>query len=85
MSVIRMRSKNQFTLPASLVRASGIQIDDKLSVSLVNGSIVITPISPKHQGLSDVMAFAGIVQGVWGDSPEEVEHNLQRDRATWER
>ena len=85
MSVIRMRSKNQFTLPASLVRASGIQIDDKLSVSLVNGSIVITPISPKHQGLSDVMAFAGIAQGVWGDSPEEVEHNLQRDRATWER
>ena len=85
MSVIRMRSKNQFTLPASLVRASGIQIDDKLSVSLVNGSIVITPISPEHQGLSDVMAFAGIAQGVWGDCPEEVEHNLQRDRATWER
>jgi len=85
MSVIRMRSKNQFTLPASLVRASGIQIDDKLSVSLVNGSIVITPMGPKHQGLSDVMAFAGIAQGVWGDSPEEVEHNLQRDRATWER
>ena len=85
MSVIRMRSKNQFTLPASLVRASGIQIDDKLSVSLVNGSIVITPISPKHQGLSDVMAFAGIAQGVWGDRPEEVAQNLQRDRATWER
>ena len=85
MSVIRMRSKNQFTLPASLVRASGIQIDDKLSVSLVNGSIVITPISPEHQGLSDVMAFAGIAQGVWGDSPEEVEQTLQRDRATWER
>jgi antitoxin component of MazEF toxin-antitoxin module len=85
MPEIRMRSKNQFTLPASLVRASGIQIDDKLSVSLVNGSIVITPMGPKHQGLSDVMAFAGIAQGVWGDSPEEVEQTLQRDRATWER
>jgi len=80
-----MRSKNQFTLPASLVRESGIQIDDKLSVSLVNGSIVITPMGPKHQGLSDVMAFAGIAQGVWGGSPEEVENTLQRDRATWER
>jgi antitoxin component of MazEF toxin-antitoxin module len=80
-----MRSKNQFTLPASLVRESGIQIDDKLSVSLVNGSIVITPMGPKHQGLSDVMAFAGIAQVVWGDSPEEVENTLQRDRATWER
>jgi antitoxin component of MazEF toxin-antitoxin module len=85
MPEVRMRSKNQFTLPASLVRESGIQIDDKLSVSLVNGSIVITPMGPKHQGLSDVMAFAGIAQGVWGDSPEEVENTLQRDRATWER
>ena len=85
MPEIRMRSKNQFTLPASLVRASGIQIDDKLSVSLVNGSIVITPMGPKHQGLSDVMAFAGIAQGVWGDTPEEVEQTLERDRATWER
>ena len=85
MPEVRMRAKNQFTLPASLVRESGIQIDDKLSVSLVNGSIVITPMGPKHQGLSDVMAFAGIAQGVWGDSPEEVENTLQRDRATWER
>ena len=85
MPEVRMRSKNQFTLPASLVRESGIQIDDKLSVSLVNGSIVITPMGPKHQGLSDVMAFAGIAQVVWGDSPEEVENTLQRDRATWER
>ncbi|NBY34551.1 MAG: AbrB/MazE/SpoVT family DNA-binding domain-containing protein [Betaproteobacteria bacterium] len=85
MPEIRMRSKNQFTLPASLVRASGIQIDDKLSVSLVNGSIVITPMGPKHHGLSDVMAFAGIAQGVWGDTPEEVEQTLKRDRSTWER
>ena len=85
MPEVRMRAKNQFTLPASLVRESGIQIDYKLSVSLVNGSIVITPMGPKHQGLSDVMAFAGIAQGVWGDSPEEVENTLQRDRATWER
>jgi bifunctional DNA-binding transcriptional regulator/antitoxin component of YhaV-PrlF toxin-antitoxin module len=67
-----MRSKNQFTLPASLVRESGIQIDDKLSVSLVNGSIVITPMGPKHHGLSDVMAFAGIAQGVWLTPPKKL-------------
>jgi hypothetical protein len=52
---------------------------------LVNGSIVITPMGPKHQGLNDIMSFAGIAQGVWGDSPEEVEHTIQGDRATWER
>jgi bifunctional DNA-binding transcriptional regulator/antitoxin component of YhaV-PrlF toxin-antitoxin module len=85
MPEIRMRAKNQFTLPASLVRESGIEVDDKLSVALVNGSIVITPMGPKHQGLNDIMSFAGIAQGVWGDSPEEVEQTIRRDRATWER
>jgi bifunctional DNA-binding transcriptional regulator/antitoxin component of YhaV-PrlF toxin-antitoxin module len=85
MPEIRMRAKNQFTLPASLVRESGIEVDDKLSVALVNGSIVITPMGPKHQGLNDIMSFAGIAQGVWGDSPEEVEQTIRRDRARWER
>ena len=85
MPEIRMRAKNQFTLPASLVRESGIEVDDKLSVALVNGSIVITPMGPKHKGLNDIMSFAGIAQGVWGDSPEEVEQTIRRDRATWER
>jgi len=85
MPEIRMRNKNQFTLPASLVRESGIEVDDKLSVALVNGSIVITPMGPKHQGLNDIMSFAGIAQGVWGNSPEEVEQTIQGDRATWER
>ena len=85
MPEIRMRAKNQFTLPASLVRESGIEVDDKLSVALVNGCIVITPMGPKHQGLNDIMSFAGIAQGVWGDSPEEVEQTISRDRATWER
>ena len=85
MPEIRMRAKNQFTLPASLVRESGIEVDDKLSVALINGSIVITPMGPKHQGLNDIMAFAGIAKGVWGDNPEEVEQTIQGDRATWER
>ena len=85
MPEIRMRAKNQFTLPASLVRESGIEVDDKLSVALVNGSIVITPMGPKHQGLNDIMSFAGIAQGVWGDSPEEVEQTISSVRATWER
>lgn len=85
MPEIRMRSKNQFTLPASVVRESGIQIDDKLSVMCVNGSIVITPLANKKYGVDGVMGFAGIAQGVWGDSPEEVEQTLSNDRATWQR
>lgn len=85
MPEIRMRSKNQFTLPASVVRESGIQIDDKLSVMCVNGSIVITPFTNKKLGVDGVMGFAGIAHGVWGDSSEEVEQTLRNDRGTWER
>ena len=85
MPEIRMRSKNQCTLPASVVRESGIKIDDKLSVMCVNGSIVITPFTNKKLGVDGVMGFAGIAHGVWGDSPEEVEQTLRNDRGTWQR
>ena len=70
MPKFRMPDKNEFILPASLVRESGM---------------VITPMGPIHQGLNDIMSFAGIAQGVWGDSPEELEQTLIGARASWER
>ncbi len=64
-----MPEKNEFKLPASLVRESGI---------------ASTPMRPKHQGLNDIMAFAGIAKGVWGYNPEEVAQTIRDNRATWE-
>ena len=43
MPEIRMRLKYRITLPASLVRQANIKLDDKLAVTYVNGSIILTP------------------------------------------
>jgi antitoxin component of MazEF toxin-antitoxin module len=42
MPEIRMRAKHQITLPASVVRAANLKVDDRLNVDYINGVIVIT-------------------------------------------
>lgn len=78
---IRLRHKHQVTLPASVVRAANIKPDDWLSVTYVNGSIIITP----KQEPSDLMSFAGIGRGLWGETAEEVDQTLRNLKDAWER
>jgi bifunctional DNA-binding transcriptional regulator/antitoxin component of YhaV-PrlF toxin-antitoxin module len=84
MPEIRMRPKHQVTLPASVVRAANIQLDDRLMVKYVNGNIIITP-KKNDAPPVDVMAFAGIGRGLWGDTPEAVEQTVRELRNQWER
>ncbi len=84
MPEIRMRPKHQVTLPASLVRQANIKLDDKLDVSYVNGSIILTP-STVGKDQTDIMAFAGIASGVWGSTVEEIDQTLNSMESGWER
>jgi bifunctional DNA-binding transcriptional regulator/antitoxin component of YhaV-PrlF toxin-antitoxin module len=84
MTHIRLRPKHQVTLPASIVRQAKIKADDTLSVVYLNGSIVITPTRPKPKG-ADLMSFAGIGRGLWGDSPSAVDATLRSMKDAWER
>jgi antitoxin component of MazEF toxin-antitoxin module len=83
MPEIRLRPKHQVTLPASIVRQAHIQEDDRLLVSFVNGSIIITP-KKDTAGKDDVMSYAGIYQGAWGDSLEDVERTMRQQRNEWQ-
>ncbi len=84
MPEIRMRPKHQVTLPASLVRQANIKLDDKMSVSYVNGSIILTPTeSAKNQ--TDIMTFAGIASGLWGSTPKEIDQTMDSMKSGWER
>ena len=85
MPEIRMRRKHQVTLPASIVRAANLQTDDRLTVTLVNGNIVITPARNKAAAPNNVMAFAGIGREVWGRTAEESEAAVRALRDEWER
>lgn len=40
----RITSKRQLTIPAKMYNAVGLQAGDELSVTLENGSIVLTPL-----------------------------------------
>ena len=81
---VRMRHKNQLTLPASVARAAHIEADDRLSIEFVNGVIVITP----QKGVSlkpDPMSFAGCGRGLWGNTSAEVSQEVRNLRDSWER
>jgi antitoxin component of MazEF toxin-antitoxin module len=84
MPEIRMRPKHQVTLPASVVREANIKPDDRLTVSFINGSIIITPKRDAREQ-DDIMSFAGIGHGLWGNTPEEVNQTLADMKNSWER
>lgn len=81
---IRMRPKHQVTLPASVVRAAKLQVDDRMSVVFVNGSIIITP-TALVENPPDLMAFAGIGRGLWGETADDVEASIADLKSGWER
>ncbi len=81
MPEIRMRRKHQVTLPASIVRAAKIEPDDKLNVTFANGAIVITPKNPAASEVLDVMSFAGIGRGLWGETPDDVTSAMRNLRS----
>ena len=84
MPEIRMRQKNQLTLPASVARAAHIEADDRLTVDFVNGVVIITPKKAPEQK-RDLMSYVGSGRGLWGNTPAEVDQEIRNLRNSWER
>ncbi len=84
MPEIRMRPKHQITLPASVVREAKIKLDDRLTVTYLNGSIIITP-KLDAEAQDDILSFAGIGRGLWGSTPQAVDATLADMKNAWER
>jgi AbrB family looped-hinge helix DNA binding protein len=86
MPEIRVRPKGQVTLPASILREAKIEPNDELEVSYLNGAIVLRRVAPVgRSSVDDVMSFAGLGRGLWGDTTEEVTETIQALRNEWER
>ncbi len=77
MPEIRMRRKHQVTLPASIVRQAGIKPDDMLTVTFMNGAIFIKPKIADAGPQEDLMSYAGIGRGLWGNTPEEIKASIR--------
>lgn len=86
MSEMRMRSKHQITLPASIVRKMNFREDDRLVADCINDTVIIrrkpaTPATPSNS----IMSFAGIGSTLWGDTTSEVETTIHNLRTSWDR
>ena len=84
MPQITLRAKGQVTIPSSILSQWNAKPDDVLDVQLANGVVMFTPVR-RRQAPPDLMAFAGLGKGLWGDTPEQVEANIQSVRETWTR
>jgi len=63
---VRLRKKNQLTIPRTIVNAANFKTNDILEIDYRNGEITLTPKPEKKRTPSSVMAYAGIGWGVWG-------------------
>lgn len=84
MEKIRLQHR-QLTLPAEIIEQARLHHGDLLEVSYVNGAIILSrpklAVTPKRA----IMEYAGIGNGVWGKTTEEIDANLAEDRASWEK
>lgn len=83
MAEIRIRDRNQLTVPVDIAQAAGIGPGSLCRMDYVNGIITITP-ADAHRSRS-LEAFAGSARGAWGDGPQEIDDAIAADRDSWQR
>ena len=75
--------KKEATLPVDLSTPHCIPLDHKPHVTHVNGGDILTPVAATKDQ-TDIMSFAGIATGVWGDTAQEVGRTLGQIKSGWE-
>jgi hypothetical protein len=84
MAQIRLRDRNQLTLPAAIAAAAKLRPDDSLDVSFVNGVITLIPVQ-RAANRSSIIDFVGSGKGIWGNSAQEIDAYVRQERDSWER
>lgn len=88
MPQVKLREKGQVTIPAELLqewsRVNHVATNDSIDVQLSNGVLMLIP-SKRHTAKRDLMSYAGVGKGLWGNTPAEIETTLQALRNSWTR
>lgn len=71
--------KNQVTLPVAALRALRAKAGDKLRAAVRGRSLVLLP-----HPVSWVDYYAGVAEGVYGQTDEEIDAYLRESRGQWE-
>lgn len=83
MSTITLRERRQITLPAEVVAAVGLRINDELDVRVVDGVIQMSPragASPRRPAMS---RFLGATAGLYGQDADEADACVRQQRDSW--
>jgi hypothetical protein len=84
MALIRMRKKRQITIPASIIAQANLADDTLLDIAFVGGVNTLTP-RIKNKKKDDILSYAGIFRGAWGNSGDEFDLTTKSLRDEWER
>lgn len=84
MPQVRIREKNQVTLPISIVRDANIHENDMLEVAYKNGVITL---NVKNTAIKKrpLLDFVGATRGLYGPDAAQVAQHLDDERDTWDR
>ena len=82
-ATVSLREHGQITLPAEIVSATGLNTNDTLEVSLVNGNIVLAPTHAARPAPRSMSRFLGAAQGLYGARAEEADAQLRAQRDEW--
>jgi AbrB family looped-hinge helix DNA binding protein len=75
MAQVRVRQKNQITIPSRIAESANIRPDDLLEITCKNGVITLAP-ATRAQKRQSVLSYAGIARGAWGQNTEETERSI---------
>ena len=83
MSIINLRDRRQITLPADVVEAVGLQTNDTLEVSALNGVIHLVPVAAVARRSPSMRHFLGATAGLYGQSAEQADEYVRQQRDSW--
>lgn len=84
MSQVRVRNKNQITIPVRIAESANIKPNDLLEITAKNGVITLR-LATKAQKRQSALSYAGIGRGTWGETTDEIEAALKESRESWDR
>jgi bifunctional DNA-binding transcriptional regulator/antitoxin component of YhaV-PrlF toxin-antitoxin module len=85
MPQVRVRDKHQITIPSAIVKAAQIRENDTLFVEYKCGVITLMTAQNAPHPRKSIMDYAGIANGLYGQSATEVNAYLHDERASWSR
>lgn len=82
-SIVCLRDRRQITLPADVVAAVGLALNDTLQVSVSRGAIVLTPTRATPNPPASMARFLGAAQAVFGTTAEQGDAIVRDARDAW--